>query len=375
MELFDYLPSDFCEFLFGSSGIPAQAPLLDDAYGRVWPSTSGYEAFNTEGERGTSAWHHHWNQQRPRLNPRSRPAYNASEGSDSWNPERFGHAQPWVPTYGGGTEADTVPFEPRSSHQRVKGRQHHRSMGYHSPPQRPYRGRHDQWLPPGHMFAWDDDNNDGGPWTDHAQRVPAYTVEEPDGNVANEPTQFPHRLRFMGQRGAHGEHEMSQEEEQEEEEKEEGGERWGPVGLGANFTKRTSQPGTCWTSPHSPSTFPHPHADPIHYPIPFSERSDYSPPPSPSRYPSPEHVPYEKDGAGDFAHSSRAPPIAGLTNEDGINAYRVNQKLQRQTTRLCRMLRQHARELDSRETRVRKQEARIAKAVDVYLGAGEKTSP
>ncbi|KAI4142781.1 MAG: hypothetical protein LQ341_003114 [Variospora aurantia] len=373
MELFDYLPSDFCEFLFGSSGIPAQAPLLDDAYGiegRLRPSTSGYGAFNADREREACAWHQDRNQYEPHLNSRSRPAFNAFEGSDSWRPERFGHAQPWVPTYAGGAEADTFPFEPGRTHQRAKGRQHQRSTWYHTPPQRPCRGRHDQWLPPGHMSAWDDDKNEGGPWTDYAQRVPAYTVEEPDDNLTNEPIQFPHRSRFMGQHGTHGEQEMPQEEEQEEE-----GERWGPVGLGANFTKRTSQPGTCWTSLHSPSIFPHPHADSIRYRTPFSERSDYSPPPSPSRYPSPEHVPYEKGRAGDFTHSSRAPPIAGLTNEDGINVYRVNQKLQRQTTRLCHMLRQQARELDSRETRVRQQEARIARAVDVYLGVGEKTSP
>ncbi|KAI4188346.1 MAG: hypothetical protein LQ348_003948 [Seirophora lacunosa] len=361
MEPYDYLPSDLREFLFGNGGIPAQAPVDNGRCMRfrAWPSTSGYGAFNHVRERDTSERHHDRHQGIPHLNHRVRPAYNAFEGYDGSPEEFFGHAQPWEPTYAGAAEAGFFPLKPRHTYQLADGRQHQRSAWYPAPPQRPYRGRHDQWLSPGHMSVQDDDNDQDGPWTDHAHAI----VEEPDDNIANEATQLPRRPRTIEQDRTHGEQQMSEDE------------KWGPVGLGANYATRTPQPDICWSSLHSPSAYPHLHADPSQRAIPFSERrSHYSPPPSPSWYPAPEHVPYDRDDADAFAHSSRAQPIAGLTREDPFYASRDSQKLQRRTSQLCRMLRQQAKDLEAQETRVRKQQARMAKAVDVYFGTGRETS-
>ncbi|KAL9013270.1 MAG: hypothetical protein Q9173_002029 [Seirophora scorigena] len=363
MEPYDYLPSDLRGFLFGNSGIPARAPL-DNAYCmsfRAWPSTSGCGSFNHERERDIPEWHHNRNQRMPHLKHRSRPAYNAFEGYDGSTEGCFGHAQLWEPAYAGAAEAGSFPFKPRNTYQVADGRQHQQSAWYPNPPQRPYHGRHGQWLSPGRMCVQDDDNDQDGPWTDHAYDI----VEESDDNIANEATQLPRRPRPVEQDRTHGEQPMSEDE------------KWGPVGLGANFAKRTPQPNICWSSSHWPPANPHPHADPFQGAIPFSERrSNYSPspPPSPSWYPSPEHVPYDRDHADAFAHSCKAPPIAGLTREDPFNASRVSQKLHRRTSQLCRMLRQQAKDLEAQEARVREQQARMAKAVDVYPGNGKETS-
>lgn len=367
MDFLNHLPAEMQDFLFGHFDAPTHNPLSDQPHdnpGRPWPTTSGYPAFDYGFEQEIHAWPHRRSRRRRFPNDRSRSLYNAFEEDTGWDEGNSPHTQTRDPTHAGRhqyADPNRLPFRLRRTFQNRNRMQHHETRNC-PPLNSSFRSAHrtdfDGWPTDDHGFGHEharDHDDRRGPWHQHYNQTPRYTVEEPDVNESSDARQLPRHARPVGHDGMHRGEPLEQGD-------------WDSMRSMDAFARRSSTMGFCWTPspsnaspspPHSPPASPFRHVDPMLRHVSVSERGSRPPSPMPERRPSPEHLPYERDPENKSPSPYETPP-GGIFNLKSYDTIRLHQKMKRKRAKLDRMhegLLQKAKELAMRETRLREREA------------------
>lgn len=356
MDFLRHLPSEIPNHLYGHIRGAGRDPLWDDSYrnrGRSWPSPDGYEAYGYGYEQDYLALHQERARYHHRLDFQAPPSDDVFEGVKVGREELYDRTQPIDVAYAGDANSISFHFEPWHSFRRPNRSQyHHPTFGpdRHRPFYPPRSEHHDPWLSSDNILGHEQaDHHDHmrGPWSKRDERMPAYTVEEPDENEVDDSTRLPHRPRPIEQDSMHY--------EQRPENYPSNGDDLAERAFATSFRWAPSPFHSAPRPPHSAPACPSPRIGSIRHPRSSSELRSHSPS---ERRPSPEDPPYERKATNEIANPFEPPAL----EVDSYNAMHLHRKLKRKHARLNRwgerLLRQ-ARGLDLREIKIREQEVRL----------------